>query len=209
MLTNEYCYMCNKNVDCLIINNKHNKKILKCSVCGNEFYNEGIINYNVKLYNKQNKIYDVSDYIISKVDVITPLILQKLLYFIQGFSYVFLKHNIFEDNCEAWVNGPVYKDIYKKYSKYKYHNIDKKINNYNINLDDEEIKVIDAVIECFSNYNADVLMLMTHKTEPWIKNRIKLNHNQKSKNIINIKDINNYFSNIVKENDIKCLNDIN
>ena len=38
--------------------------------------------------------------------------LQKALYYIQGFFYAFYRAFLFSEDCEAWVHGPVYRDVY-------------------------------------------------------------------------------------------------
>ncbi|MBZ9607298.1 DUF4065 domain-containing protein [Clostridium estertheticum] len=55
---------------------------------------------------------------------ITSLALQKLVYYVQGFYYAFTNRLIFEENCEAWVHGPVYRNVYIKYRKYRFNPIE-------------------------------------------------------------------------------------
>ena len=55
---------------------------------------------------------------------ITPLALQKLLYYAQGFFKAFTGEYLFHNNCEAWVHGPVYRSVYYKYKNYGYNPIE-------------------------------------------------------------------------------------
>lgn len=71
-----------------------------------------------------SKIESIANYIINKSMEITPLALQKLLYFSQSFHKVFLDIFLFDDDCEAWVHGPVYNDIYFKYKDHGYNPIE-------------------------------------------------------------------------------------
>lgn len=89
-----------------------------------------------------SKLFEIEKYILSKKVRITPLSLQKLLYYIQGFSYAFLNKYLFLENCEAWVRGPVYRKIYDKYNK-KYYCLDEIKNSKESNdfLITEEEKV--------------------------------------------------------------------
>jgi len=52
------------------------------------------------------------EYLLNRCEDITPLALQKALYYIQGFYYAFYEIFLFSEDCEAWVHGPVYRDIY-------------------------------------------------------------------------------------------------
>ncbi len=141
----------------------------------------------LKLEYNDSKIYVITNYIIDKVNNLTTLSLQKLLYFINGFSTIFNDNNIFSDNCYAWENGPVYKTIYNCYSSYKYPVKSNKLFNYNTILTNLEINIIDKVIEYYSIYDDDTLVEMTHITEPWNNA-----YNNNSSNI-NINDIKKYF----------------
>lgn len=55
-----------------------------------------------------------------KCEDITPLVLQKALYYDQGFYYAFEGQFIFNEDCEAWVHGPVYRKVYNRYSTYRF-----------------------------------------------------------------------------------------
>ena len=52
-----------------------------------------------------SKINTVIQYLLSQCEDITPLALQKALYYIQGFYYAFYKSFLFVEDCQAWVHG--------------------------------------------------------------------------------------------------------
>lgn len=72
-----------------------------------------------------SKINAAIQYLLNQCEDITPLALQKALYYIQGFYFAFHKTFLFQEDCEAWVHGPVYKDIYFKYKDYRFDTIEK------------------------------------------------------------------------------------
>ena len=45
--------------------------------------------------------------------------LQKILYFIQGIYSATYDEFLFEENCEAWVHGPVYRNVYFLFKDFK------------------------------------------------------------------------------------------
>lgn len=122
----------------------------------------------------RENIYLIAKHIIAKLEDTTPLALQKILYYIDGFSLALLERSIFEQRPEAWVHGPVYKNIYDHYSCYKFNAIDK--NNFSKYLvidtfDDDMINLVDEVIRCFGCYSGKTLEKMTHLSESWVSAR--------------------------------------
>ncbi|MBU3217236.1 DUF4065 domain-containing protein (plasmid) [Clostridium estertheticum] len=117
------------------------------------------------------KIDVTINYLLCKCEDITPLALQKLLYYVQGFYYAFTKCFIFEENCEAWVHGPVYKNVYYKYKEYCFDPI--KCNDFsnNIVLTSLEKTIIDSVIRNLSGYSGKMLEAFTHLETPWLATR--------------------------------------
>ena len=164
----------------------------------------------IKLEEDKSKIYLIAKHIIAKMGDITPLSLQKLLYYIDGFSKSLLDRNIFDSRCEAWVHGPVYPVIYDRFSYYSYNSIDNEdFNDYkDIDISTDEIKLVDAVVDAFGCYSGKVLERMTHISEPWIKARDGVLENEASNNKINDEDIQTYFNGIVKEYNIISVKDI-
>ena len=68
---------------------------------------------------QKNDIQDVATYcglvLLKEGMTVSPLKLQKMLYYIQAWMMVFFDHQLlFEDNPQAWVNGPVYPQVYDR-----------------------------------------------------------------------------------------------
>lgn len=113
---------------------------------------------------------DIARYIINKcIDLGRPvsnLQLQKILYYVQG---EYIKNNfgesLFEDDIEAWQYGPVVPSVYYNFNNYSSDEIDEY--QFGINLDDNEKRVIDPVIEDKSNFTAWELVKATHSELPW------------------------------------------
>ena len=54
----------------------------------------------------------------NKRGAFTPLKLQKILYFAQGWSFVWDDKPLFEGEFEAWQYGPVNTEVYSHFRKY-------------------------------------------------------------------------------------------
>lgn len=145
--------------------------------------------------NNQVSINELAKYIANKHDI-TPKTLQKILYFIQGFSIAFNKKLLFNDIPQAWVHGPVYPEVYNNYSNFKYNIIDSmnSIQDYiNLDINDNEKKLVDCVLRFFTKYSGDVLEEITHIESPWLAARAGLAKNESSKNPITLESIGEYF----------------
>lgn len=144
----------------------------------------------------EGKIHNVVKYILCKCIDITPLALQKLLYYCQGFYKSFHGEYLFYDDCQAWVHGPVYKNIYNEYKNYGYNPIEENIQCNDIQLTKTEKEIIDNVIMNLGCYSGKVLEQMTHSEMPWRITRKGLDNNELSDKIISKELIQEHFKEI-------------
>ena len=156
-----------------------------------------------------NEIELIAEYIIYIGKEITPLALQKILYYAQGFYKTFFGEFLYKEDCEAWVHGPVYTNIYEKYKIYGSSNIPINI-EYDIEdiLNEDKKELLDVIVKCFGYYNGKALEKMTHFELPWMKARRGIPFNEKSNNIINKKDIEEYFNKVKEKYDMLNLLEI-
>lgn len=147
--------------------------------------------------NEISKLESAVKYLLMQTSEITPLALQKLLYFGQGFKKAFVDAFMFEEDCEAWAHGPVYRDVYYKYRGYGYNPIEEGHLSYeNINLTDDEKELLDYIVLYFGCYSGKILENMTHSEEPWRVARRGLGDDERSERIIEKQDIGRYFKNV-------------
>ena len=110
-------------------------------------------------------------YVFEKLEEVTPLMLQKLLYFIQGIYSALFGRPIFTEDCRAWVHGPVYPEVYDLFRDFKYNPIDDArfalLEGTADALTENEKKVIDLVVNTFGLYGGKVLEKITHNEKPW------------------------------------------
>ena len=171
---------------------------------------ESIKNLQQDEIKTEKKIDSVIKYLLKELGEVTPLALQKLLYYSQGFYKTFYDEFLFEDECEAWVHGPVYKDIYFKYRDFGYNPIeDEKLVFENINLTEAEEELLDSIIDNFGCYSAKTLEKMTHSERPWRLTRKNLKPEQKSNKIISKDLIAKYFEDVNEKYEMLNVEDIN
>lgn len=125
-------------------------------------------------------IHDACDYIIHRIDAsgesLSNLKLQKLMYYVQAWRLAFEESSLFEGRFQAWVHGPVSREIYDRFasSKSLYSDITLKDVRDSFNaaeLDDEEKAHIDRVLSVYAKYSGPQLEEMTHREFPWVNAR--------------------------------------
>lgn len=156
----------------------------------------------------ENKIDDVVDYLLCKCEDITPLSLQKLLYYIQGFYYAFMDRFLFEEDCEAWVHGPVFRKLYDKYKEYKFDPIQCSKNYEYETLTVYEKTLIDSVIKYLGCYSGKTLEKFTHAENPWLLARGDLPATVATDRVIEKNLIGDYFKAVKDKNNILTPSDI-
>jgi putative zinc finger/helix-turn-helix YgiT family protein len=140
-----------------------------------------------------SKLDSIIQYLLYKCEDITPLALQKALYYVQGFYYAFEGRFLFEEDCEAWVHGPVYRDIYNRYSSYRFDPIE------SVEAFDESVfttaekAILDSVIKNFCCYSGKTLEKFTHLEKPWRHTRDGLPVDAHSNRVIPKELIGKYF----------------
>lgn len=112
-------------------------------------------------------IYLVSKYIISKLEDITPITLQRILYYVDGFSWGLLGKSILGWSPEVGMKGPIYKKI-DEYYKFNVINSENFSDYREIELENEEmIELVDIVIKSFGCYSSKILREMICLSNFW------------------------------------------
>jgi len=156
----------------------------------------------------------LADYLVLKFQndgiPLTPLKLQKLLYYIQAWHSVFFdKHPLFNEEPEAWSNGPVYRSVYDKYKNSWLKNdpimytenqneslLQSLDNSYkSLNLQPEQLEYLDSVINKYGPISSEKLVFMTHSENPWNEARDGFGPFEKCNNKISIESMFSYYDN--------------
>lgn len=149
------------------------------------------------LFSVSDKMPRVIAYVFEKLEEVTPLMLQKLLYFIQGIYSALYGRPIFEEDCRAWVHGPVYPEVYELFRDFKYNPIDDArfalFEGTADTLAEEEKNVIDLVVNSFGMYGGKVLERITHNEDPWKEARKGYGDSIPSSELLPKEDIMKYY----------------
>ena len=153
-------------------------------------------------------------YFLKHVTDITNLVLQKLLYYAQGFSKPLLGYTLFEDECQAWKYGPVYPEIYEKY-KYSW-SVQSEPDDFLASIPEASLSALSSVereyleslTRAFRWYSSPILIDFPHSESPWKNARGSLEPSDPSTNVISNADIETFFSVVVDRYSIKTPDDI-
>lgn len=188
-----------------------------CTRCGEAVGVPGLLDHNAagieRQYRELEPLFALSDkmllvlaYLFQSTKEITPLALQKMLYFIQGIHMLLFEEEVFREDCQAWAHGPVYKEVYDVFRDFQYNPIEdarfSKFGNRMNELSEHEKKVIDLVAESFGSYDGKALEQVTHKEAPWKEARAGCPSEQRSNEVITKASIRAYFQAAAQQYDL-------
>lgn len=112
-------------------------------------------------------VFDVAKYILSKTGSITTWKLQKLCYYSQAWALAWTGKPLFNEEFEAWRNGPVCRELFESHKgKYLITEDCYKDADYN-KLTDDEKDTIDTVLKAYQDMEPYQLRAQTHAEAPW------------------------------------------
>ena len=115
-------------------------------------------------------IFDTAEYILEKSGCMSTMKLQKLCYYSQAWALVWDDCPLFNEDFQAWANGPVCPELFFK-TKGSYSVTAKDESGGEGNLSDEQKDTIDKVLEYYGKHDAQWLSQLTHMEDPWMKAR--------------------------------------
>ena len=145
----------------------------------------------------------IADWILSRIhtdsgDTISPLKLQKLLYYCQAWHYTIFQEPLFEEDIQAWAHGPVVPSQYERFADTpRYANIDTStIEIVPPSLSRESEELLDEVMDIYGEHTAYYLEQLTHKERPWAETRGDLPPHEASKKVIPLDLMSEYYHSV-------------
>ena len=153
---------------------------------------------------------------------VSPLKLQKILYYQQAWHLVFFSKNeqdlkpLFSEKPQAWINGPVYPSIFAEYRNsvngmcehmgYQHFDVNEENANtelrrlLNEGLNEDEQNLFNQVIDLYGSLHQSKLVLMTHSEDPWIIHRGDLGPLERSTAEITFESMYKFYKNRYDKN---------
>ncbi len=119
-------------------------------------------------------VKDVSKIVIKKsAEPISNLKLQKLLYYVQGWSLAIYDRLAFHEEIQAWVHGPVVPAAFYEYKHYRWNPIEVPTEDVS-GVSESEISHIVDVLAVYGKFTATQLERISHEESPWKDARVGL-----------------------------------
>ena len=115
-------------------------------------------------------VFDTAKYILEKSGKMSTMKLQKLCYYSQAWALVWDDAPLFDEDFQAWANGPVCPELFFK-TKGMYSVSAKDETGGEENLTDDQKDTIGKVLEYYGGHDAQWLSQLTHMEDPWLKAR--------------------------------------
>lgn len=145
---------------------------------------------------RELSIFDVANWFLQKEDMCQKK-LQKLCYYAQAWHYALRDNSLFCGEFEAWVHGPVNRQLWYKLKEYGYLDITKKeFESQAFPICKNEVAFLERVWATYGSLNGDQLEDLTHKELPWQEARKGIPESQISTNQICSTTMKKYYSSI-------------
>ncbi|SDD03904.1 Panacea domain-containing protein [Actinokineospora iranica] len=137
-------------------------------------------------------VNDVAAYILRQAGPMSAMKLQKLVYYSQAWHLVWDERPLFDQPIEAWANGPVVPDLYRRHQgQYTLTNWP---DGNSTRLSPSEQETVDGVVNAYGKYSAQQLSDLTHREQPWIAARAGLGPTERSRRLISTDAMQEYYS---------------
>jgi len=115
----------------------------------------------------------IADYFLTKLrefgDNISHLKLQKLVYYAQAWFLALNDKELFGEDFQAWVHGPVVCSVYDRFKKNGWQPILDEVDEPK--LPQNVSAHLDEILRVFNKHTALDLEMMTHSELPWMEAR--------------------------------------
>ena len=141
-------------------------------------------------------VFDVAKYILNKQGVISTWKLQKLCYYAQAWSLAWTGKPLFNEDFQAWSNGPVCRELYdchKGLFQVSAYDL-----NYGCedNLTADEQDTVNVVLRDYGGMSPYELRELSHSEPPWRDARNGLADGERSEKVRTKSAIGEYYGSL-------------
>jgi uncharacterized phage-associated protein len=144
-------------------------------------------------------IKDVAAYILDEAGPMTAMKLQKLCYYSQAWSLVWDEAPLFDEEFQAWANGPVAPDLYSL------HRGQLTLRRLGAGdpraLTHDQRETIDAVIGAYDKLTARQLSDLSHREDPWLEAREGLQPTERGRRSISQESMYRFYNSLSEADD--------
>ncbi|MHB1313946.1 MAG: Panacea domain-containing protein [Christensenellales bacterium] len=142
-------------------------------------------------------IFDVAKYILSKKGSMSTMKLQKLCYYSKAWSMVWDDDRLFNQQFQAWTNGPVCKDLFDAH-KGRYRIDEKSLDRFlsGCELTEKQKSNINNVLDYYGKKDSQWLSTLTHMEKPWNEARIGYSDGENCEKAITEESMKRYYGSL-------------
>lgn len=143
----------------------------------------------------KNTVIDVARYILDRKGAMSAMKLQKLVYYAQAWSLAWDEEPLFEEDIQAWANGPVAPSLFQAH-KGQYRVSAEQFEGDPSKFDDDQRETLDAVLQFYGDKNPQWLSDLTHSEGPWKLAREGLSDGERGDRVISKESMLEYYSSL-------------
>lgn len=138
-------------------------------------------------------VFDVAKYVLEHTGKITTMKLQKLVYYCQAWSLVWDEVPLFEEDFQAWANGPVCPELFERHKGRFEVDVSLFSNIPDYNFSQDAIETMDSVLSFYKDKEPQWLSELTHKDAPWKEARQGIPNGASCSNVISKDSMQQYY----------------
>lgn len=147
-------------------------------------------------------VFDVAEWFLGKEHMAHKK-LQKLCYYAKAWSLVLMPENPFQFAFEAWVHGPVNRNLWNCLKEFGYCDLStESIPHKTKDIDEETCNFLESVWNTYGEFSGFRLENLTHSEDPWKSARIGFGEFEPSNNIISNKSMIEYYGQLISGDEV-------
>ena len=141
-------------------------------------------------------VLDVAKYILQKLGTLSTWKLQKLCYYAQAWEIAWTETPIFDEDFEAWANGPVCSLLFAAHKGKYIISENEFVHGNPDNLTEEQKNDIDIVLQDYGSMEPYDLRELSHSEDPWKDARANLPEGTRCNTIITKDSMGIYYGSL-------------
>ena len=125
--------------------------------------------------------------------LLTPLRLQKLLYYCQGWHLALAGEPLFYQPLEAWTNGPVVRDVYSLFAGSRSGITLEDVGEPGVDLPRAVRELLEMVWREYAKFTPGELVVMTHHEPAWVEARSHRSADAKCSTPLSLETMRSFF----------------
>jgi len=152
------------------------------------------------------RVDDVAAYILRQQGSMSSMKLQKLAYYSQAWHLVWDEEPLFDEEIQAWANGPVIRTLFAKH-RGRFSVSEWPWGEPNA-LTKSERGTVDAVLKNYGKLSGRTLSALTHNERPWLEARRGLGSTDRSDTPIDLETMAEFYTALEMDPDATPVEDL-